>query len=270
MRWRSEIACEACEPGFYAVDELCVPCPPGTFEKGGCEPCPAGVFYSAAFATTACELCQDNYYAPAPASTVCVPVPQCETSFHFFNRSSTECVPCTAECPLFTFMASPCGPAADTLCLPCSQGPHLLRPCDATHDAIVADAPCPAGSVFSFDLSTCIPCSPGTFFASSACESCPPGAYANESGSTACEDCPPYTVATPDAVDCIDACPSGSFLALESQCAWCPPGSAGERCLLCAADTYAPLGGMAACLPCPPGLHSPVGASVCESPTCPI
>jgi len=109
----------------------------------------------------------------------------------------------------------------------------------------------------------CMPCSPGTFSASSSsdtCTQCLPGMYAARYGSTGCDNCPVGTISSPSSTSC-GSCQPGMYPISASMCALCPAGTAGtdgQQCQPCLENSWASIGAES-CSPCPDFSTSPGG-----------
>lgn len=139
------------------------------------------------------------------------------------------------------------------------------------------------------DLTSCTPCSPGSFASApgaSACSKCPPGQFSDVVGSTACTSCPAGTYAGQVGVFTntrCKFCPVNTFSSAGSPagCEPCPDGTVSgsgaqsasaclppSSALVCPANTFLDYSGpRAACQPCPSLSGSAAGANVCKCQT---
>ena len=133
-----------CPVGTYLLDDVCTPCPMGTFSikinalgRETCRACPQGMF-GRSLGATACEACQAGTYNNYSQVTVCV------------------------DCPSGWFQ----GVIASSLCLQCSAGEY------SNQSASTVCALCAAGThQVSTGTTACIDCDP-TEFSSPGDHSC--------------------------------------------------------------------------------------------------
>ncbi len=260
-------SCTSCDPGQYSAGNAtsCSTCPAGYRCPGGTDKivCPSGS-YSAA-SSTSCTICPAGYQCPGGTNKIACPAGQYQGS-----TGQSSCVSCTSGfyCP---------GTLNDNT----YQGADELECPAGRYSCVDGASVCTMCSAGSYQDSTgatgCLSCSAGTYFAGmgatsvQACKNCPAGYECPQTYTlvTACwgarftytikKACEAGTYSTGSASSCT-TCPAGHYCPLNKATGLydkkvaCPAGTYNENTEATSAD---------ACLPCPSGTYSNIGASEC-------
>lgn len=234
--------CRRCRDGEISVENVCVPCPPGTTAErrspfpNECRPCPPDQFL---FAGT-CSLCpRGNVYNPAEGT--CLPCPR-----GFFNRNdnSTSCEPCRRR----FFTRNP----ASSRCIRCPQG-FETRGRGASICRRIGAA-CPSNSIENRN-GDCVTCSFGfkLNLSTESCELCPEGSFSIGGITTECRRCPDISIPSKDGCRCPERTEWRN-----GRCRGCRRGTSGRFgiCGPCENGFHAPRRGMSSCSRCPQGMIS--------------
>jgi hypothetical protein len=196
-------SCSACETGTFqpdtraATSSACIEAPPGTFVStegaGAFDECHAGSFSGAPGSTS---------------SSTCLPVPAGAYSHkgngtyslcpagHFSLAGAPTCTPCSpgsftpmagsAQCSLCAagYFTNTTGAAVCSICPPGTT----------SHQGSMQCSECPVGTfgLGGGEMTTCMPCVPGTFSnttGAAVCRPCPHGSEAAALGATSCDVC---------------------------------------------------------------------------------
>eukprot|EP00026_Physarum_polycephalum_P003361 Phypoly_transcript_03371.p1 GENE.Phypoly_transcript_03371~~Phypoly_transcript_03371.p1 ORF type:complete len:769 (+),score=86.22 Phypoly_transcript_03371:100-2406(+) len=165
-----------CEEGFVANNNMCTPCPMGTYYDSStsnktCRSCPAGTYAnetgmlecldcesgtSSNVNPISCSVCPNRFYAPAK-SPRCLP---CPPGTKANGAKASACIPCEE------------GYVSESLSLTCHK--------------------CAAGAE-PVAYSECVPCGPGNATENSIyCLPCGPNTYSPTSGQASCTPCPKW------------------------------------------------------------------------------
>ena len=287
-------ACE-CLPGHYNQSRTraggCVPCPVDTFRNAlmlpatACAPCPVGETTFTLVGQSACACRAGSFRRTLPNNTLAANCQPCLPGFF--------CTPCfdgQPSCPPTGVWLIPCMPGGTSppgsgslLNCTCPGRARLLRPGFSLDSATQTLTPSnaafycldvPPNAVFVGGALRCrdgwTPVfAPGAPDQLQGCSLCGAGRYANASAPPLqCRACPVGTFM--DRTDAVGACtPCGAGLTTLAEGAGkltdctCPPGTRPDpltqRCQGCALGQY-PTPDRTACVPCPAGMTSGVGA----------
>ncbi|XP_019616636.1 PREDICTED: sushi, von Willebrand factor type A, EGF and pentraxin domain-containing protein 1-like [Branchiostoma belcheri] len=128
----------------------------------------------------------------------------------------------------------------------------------------LSEIQCPVGMEPRYNTLSCVGCSVGTFYNSTAkqCQTCPIGSYQDESSQHSCKRCP-YGQSTvsegaSNSTDCKHECKPGTF-----------SSNGVQPCTPCNSGEYQPTRGQLSCISCQPAtttlLEGAVNASACEN-----
>ncbi|XP_021351273.1 sushi, von Willebrand factor type A, EGF and pentraxin domain-containing protein 1-like [Mizuhopecten yessoensis] len=173
-----------CKPGSVAVNDLCVPCPIGTFFN---------------IVSEECDSCQTGSFQPKEGQVTCVVCPH-NTSTHGNNSKSEReckalCLPGTfskdglercATCPVGTYQTI----YGMTSCDSCPNNQTTIR--RGSRQVIQCKDRCGLGHVSKNGLEPCYSCPRGTYqteVAMSSCFRCPGDGTTAERGTTKISDC---------------------------------------------------------------------------------
>ncbi|VDM57880.1 unnamed protein product [Angiostrongylus costaricensis] len=213
-----------CQAGQVTVNDMCVPCAPGSFFS---------------MSTSHCELCAEGEYQPLAGRTECfkcaagqvtagpgaISENECKASCppgHYFNMASSQCV----SCGLGFFQHR----SGSFECIPCDVGKTTISETAVSEEECRDE--CPDGEQLSFSGS-CQPCPAGFYRTRGVhkqCVACPTGTTTESVGSIRREQCN-----TP-------RCKVGQFLVKETKhCQFCPRGTFQDEeqhttCKLCPVD----------------------------------
>ena len=197
------------------------------------------------------------------SSTGRSPCKRCPAGTYASKRGSLSCL----SCPVGT-----CSTAGQSICTPCSPGTY------ASTNGSSSCMRCRPGTVsYTNGSDWCREC--GLYTISSIdgtkCETCPPG-FIKTMGKNECEPCeypscgcPPGHYRLMGETKCTPCgygqyAPAGQW---SLPCVRCQPGTCPDAmaasCTECSPGTYATGSGNGYCPPCPTGLSSPAGASIC-------
>ncbi|KAF8374256.1 clec-78, partial [Pristionchus pacificus] len=217
-----------CQTGSVVVEDLCVPCAPGTFFDA---------------ASQSCTSCAVGQYQQVAGRTQCK---TCPPGFTTVTRGAVDESECKVSCPVGHFLdlsdssttqqCKPCGfafyqPVSGSFeCLSCPSGQTTLTTTAASVDECRDE--CQDG----FELSS-----------AGGCSACPHGWYRGRGAQARCVQCPSGTTTSSDKAtrreDCdTPRCSIGQFLVPASkQCQLCPRGAYQDEeektsCKLCPAD----------------------------------
>lgn len=294
----------ACAPGTSGNGSVsCRACRPGAFAAGpgaaSCAPCAVGT-HSAAAGASICLSCADGAYAagehgrtscvPCPAGTLLLPgtdecvedivrvegsmaVPLNASMFERHKRTYIEGLANVSGVP----------PAAVQLTL---VSPNTRRRLSAAGGVVVAFQITAAreaagaasvrmrvqAALESWAAVARVPspvmgfvgvtCGAGRAPGASACDLCVHGSFKSLPDNSSCLPCPLNTSAHAP-THCVQ-CQTNAMSAGGSSNCSCLPGFSGRVCAACAAGTYKPAPGGAACLPCTSGWRSNAGATACR------
>ncbi|CAJ0918182.1 unnamed protein product, partial [Mesorhabditis belari] len=214
----------SCQRGSVTVDDLCVPCAPGSR-------------FSAEHSE--CQLCPIGFYQPLNGQSECI---TCGAGKTTMVEGSTSGEECKDDCPpghLFDLIVSqcrPCGfgfyqPSGGSFeCSACGVGKTTLTERSTSEDECRDE--CPDGEHIS---------------SSGMCQPCPLGTYRTRGEHKECITCPPGTTTQTTAAIRREQCDTprcvrGQFLVVASrQCQFCPRGTFQDEeqhtsCKLCDPD----------------------------------
>jgi hypothetical protein len=265
--------CKECQAGFYTDNEMCNPCPMGTFSKNAksthCSTCDTGSF-NTGMGNFKCENCIKGSIV-SESKDACT----CPTGTYNKTLNSTEwiCSPCTISCPQGYFMARECSGNSDIICSSCtnncSKGLYIHANCSHYHDTICrpcsirclsgfylhksctlfndmeckrCEKTCPMGHyIFSFCSEyqnlQCIKCPQNSFpdpRQPTQCKACLPNQYLDMSiGMFSCKTCDGFI--TSNKSMCLAQCIPGEYPSIHGLCSQCPPHTYGVDGLTCVA-----------------------------------
>ncbi|KAJ3765088.1 hypothetical protein FB446DRAFT_493735 [Lentinula raphanica] len=299
----SGVTASACTPaqlnnGYYNVNDLCTPCPAGSYcrnnEKFDCSP---GTYNpdigsSSSIACSSCPLGTSNPKPGSSSSSDCAP---CAPGSYSSSLGAAQCTSCpagTSNSNTGSISSSSCtncgagyfsdiGAGKCSVCPAghyCSGGDKFACPAGTFNPLTgsmnsFACTICPVGSVSSAGASQCHECPGGTFEIgdNKQCKTCSAGTFSNP-GSSTCTECTQGTYQpNPGQDQCISASP-GHFVPLPkstSQTA-CEAGSAqplsGQTsCDLCAPGFFQGQSGQVSCCQCCSGFYSSnFGSKTCN------
>ena len=224
----TERQCVPCPPGSMCGDEHDTLCAIGTYNPfeaaTACLPCAAARFEGATICPSSnntiiitcpdnfffmqennsCVACstrclEENYYISKECGDtediVCAPNVTCSQP-NEFKTPNERCQRCRSTCPAGFFIATPCSPNADTVCMPCttacpSPAFFVSSACnDGVNDLRCEE--CSVPGTFTDDLGTCRACDPGSIFMlNEGCLRCPTDTPMSNANRTACvQRCP--------------------------------------------------------------------------------
>ena len=224
----TERQCVPCPPGSMCGDEHDTLCAIGTYNPfeaaTACLPCAAARFEGATICPSSnntiiitcpdnfffmqennsCVACstrclEENYYISKECGDtediVCAPNVTCSQP-NEFKTPNERCQRCRSTCPAGFFIATPCSPNADTVCMPCttacpSPAFFVSSACnDGVNDLRCEE--CSVPGTFTDDLGTCRACDPGSIFMlNEGCLRCPTDTPLSNANRTACvQRCP--------------------------------------------------------------------------------
>jgi len=154
----------------------------------------------------------------------CIPCPAGTTT-----NQSTQCVPCQTG-----RFSSGTGGA----CVLCTEGRYAAGSASSC-------AACMAGTVSVLGASACLDCTMGKYSASSVCQDCESGKFANQNRTASCKLCQVGTYSSMPGLSTCTECAPGRF---QSQIS-------GSQCEECAAGRYQDTNGGVSCIPCPAGMY---------------
>lgn len=178
-----------CTPGYYRLNDSCVPCPMGSY-------CNSGTKYD----------CGSNYVSDymSISSSNC----QCMAGYYKQGTGCIEC-PTGSYCPLGNTGPVSCGAGKTSESASMSNG----------------DCKCPEGYYKNFISGDCIQCGIGGEYCSGISRQlCPIGYYCMDGLKTLCPDGKSSGFGTISPNDCYFNCNRGSYI-LNNTCTDCPVGS---------------------------------------------
>ncbi|KAK0398751.1 hypothetical protein QR680_002734 [Steinernema hermaphroditum] len=213
-----------CNMGEVVVNDVCVPCGPGTYfesNNNACKSCPIG-HYQNATGQTACHSCPAGKLTTGPGA---LDAADCKTHCqpgHYLNLDTEICESCG-----YGFYQPSSGSFA---CIPCGIGKTTLLETSTSEDECRDE--CPDGEQLT---------------AAGSCQACPLGTYRTQGEHKNCVECPPGTTTeTTSSVKRMQCntpkCVAGQFLVTVSkQCQFCPRGTYQDEnqrtsCKLCPPD----------------------------------
>jgi hypothetical protein len=262
-----------------AINPVCIACPSGTYKSltdgSACLPCTAvcGAGY------------QLNQACSAAVNPVCV---TCPSNTYKLLTDGSACLDCNNNCGPGSYLNSICSAINNPTCLKCPV--NTANPNDFSV-FITSCITCPNGAVSVAGSATCIQCPLGSAtFGNVNCSDCLPGTYTDNIGSITCKMCPAGTANTntgsTNLTNCLLCLPGYTSLQGSASCSPCPIGTyenGNRECMSCPVGTYNELTGQTecsrcpagsaninvnsitalACLKCPPGTFSLIGAATC-------
>eukprot|EP01122_Echinamoeba_exundans_P014218 TRINITY_DN638_c0_g3_i1.p1 TRINITY_DN638_c0_g3~~TRINITY_DN638_c0_g3_i1.p1 ORF type:complete len:3128 (-),score=621.80 TRINITY_DN638_c0_g3_i1:85-9090(-) len=224
----SSTQCSSCQSGYYinaTVNNVCTPCPAGTYSLGNrCEYCPAGTSSPAQSVYSQCTPCSADFYSSSATYGICQQCPAGQVP----NAAKDGCT----ACPI-GYYESP-----DGTCTPCPAGQSTAS----------------TGSISSANCTVCPPGQTSTAASSYVCTNCPAGTYSDVNG--ICQACPAYQISSAGSSSCTN-CTAG-YYASANTCLMCPAGqtsvSGSTSCVACNSTTYSNATTNGICLYCPAGL----------------
>lgn len=248
--------CFDCPIGYSTVDiaanssEECFRCTSGSYvnEDGQCVSCPADSISLAGSSSLANCKCQSGFTKQGDTCTACA------VGKYKSASGSQSCTFCPSGYIGYPDNLVSTRTTLEVSCLQCSPDTYTLNMSLCTNCPNNSQAP--AGSDSSIDCT----CNAGyTGNNGDVCVACPTGKYKPDAGAETCTNCPSNTYqaneAATSSAHCV-SCPINSQAVESSQSATdcvCTPGFTfnNTACVSCAAGSYKPEAGNAACNVCP-------------------
>lgn len=263
-------------------------CRDGTYfdhRKLECNSCHMTCIKCSGKESTQCTQCNDSYILTDEGRCVDIHQLQSCDPGHYFNTSTSSCIPCPSKCDNCT---------NDAKCLSCIDNYYLLSDgtcVEACPDHTVTDnqtnvcldTACHKSCLACFGTkdSECISCSEGMLLFQGLCiNECPNGTYKLENSCNQCHDSCSECVG-PNADQCISCpletylhsnycvklCPVGSFGDREGICLPCLEGcsdcSVANKCTVCSSGYYLLTTNGTCVSKCPPGFTTKVSTHTC-------
>ncbi|CAI4229466.1 unnamed protein product [Auanema sp. JU1783] len=213
-----------CQPGQIPVDDVCVPCAPGTYYSASsseCEPCAEGT-YQPLSGRSQCFTCPSNQVT---AGMGAISEDECKDNCkpgHYLDLTTSKCT----ACGLGFYQPK----SGSFKCISCGIGKITLSNSSTTEEQCKDE--CPDGEQLSMS-GVCQPCAFGFYRSrgeNKQCVQCPPGTTTETTSSTRREQCN-----TP-------LCRPGQYLVKETKhCQFCQRGTFQDveqqtSCKLCPVD----------------------------------